>query len=126
MGQKDPQSRRVLVADDEDAIRALVGRVLSRAGFQAVHASDGAEAIECLDAALFDAIVLDLMMPRVDGFGVLEHLIETQPLMVEKTIILTAFPKAAVRERVHQLCGVLSKPFEFDELVSMVNECASR
>jgi DNA-binding response OmpR family regulator len=126
MGQRDLQSRRVLVADDEDAIRALVGRILSRAGFQPVHASDGAEAIECLDSTLFDAVVLDLMMPRVDGFGVLKHLIETQPLMVEKTVVLTAFPRAAVQERVHQLCCVLSKPFELGELISAVSECARR
>lgn len=117
---------RVLVVDDEDAIRALVSRVLVRAGFDAEQAGDGAEAIERLDTAKYDAVVLDLMMPRVDGFGVVEHLIETQPRMVEKTVVLTAFPKTAVRERLHHLCGVLSKPFELNDLVAMVEECARR
>lgn len=117
---------RVLIADDEDAIRTLVARVLTRAGFQPVQAADGAEAIERLDQNSYDALVLDLMMPRVDGFGVVEHLIETQPLMVEKSIVLTAFPQAAVKERLHHLCCVLSKPFELSELVSMVEQCARR
>ena len=118
--------RRVLVADDEDSIRTLVSRMLRRAGFDPVEASDGQHAIECLDADRFDAVVLDLMMPRVDGFGVVEHLIATQPAMIEKTIIMTAFPKTAAKERLHHLCCIVSKPFDVEELVQLVTECAKR
>jgi DNA-binding response OmpR family regulator len=114
------------VVDDEIAIRTLVARVLSRAGFDPVQAVDGAQAIEFLAADSFDAIVLDLTMPRVDGFGVVEHLIETQPRMVEKTVVVTAFPKTAVRQRLHHLCSVLSKPFELSELISIVEACTRR
>jgi CheY-like chemotaxis protein len=117
---------RVLVADDESSIRMLVSKVLRRAGFDAVEASDGQEAIEHLDGEQYDAIVLDLMMPRVDGFGVVDHLIETNPRMVEKTVVMTAFPKAAAKERLHHLCCILSKPFEVAELVQLVRECAER
>ncbi|HYR29013.1 MAG TPA: response regulator [Thermoanaerobaculia bacterium] len=113
---------RVLVADDEEAIRLLVVRVLRRAGFDAVEATDGQHAIEQLDAQRFDALVLDLMMPRVDGFGVVNHLIDTQPRMIEKTVVITAFPQKAARERLHHLCGILSKPFETSELVQLVAE----
>ena len=116
----------VLVVDDEDAIRILVARALRHAGFRPVQAADGVEAIECLDRAAFDAIVLDLMMPRVDGFGVMEHLIQTQPLMIEKTVVLTAFPAAAVKQRLHHLCCVLSTPFELHELISTVGTCVRR
>ena len=117
---------RVLVADDEDAIRKLVSRMLARGGFDPVEASDGRHAIEKLDAGAFDAVVLDLMMPRVDGFGVVDHLIETQPRMIEKTVVMTAFPKTAMRERLHHLCRVISKPFDMDELLHIVRECAQR
>jgi CheY-like chemotaxis protein len=117
---------RVLVADDEDAIRTLVSRMLARGGFDPVEASDGRQAIEKLDAGAFDAVVLDLMMPRVDGFGVVDHLIETQPRMIEKTVVMTAFPKTAMRERLHHLCRVISKPFDMDELLHIVRECAQR
>ncbi|HET7435313.1 MAG TPA: response regulator [Thermoanaerobaculia bacterium] len=115
---------RVLVADDEDSIRILVKRMLDRAGFEVTEARDGEEAIEWLDKREFDAILLDLMMPRVDGFGVVEHLIGTKPLMMEKTIVMTAFPKTAARERLHHLCSIISKPFDLDELVRMVRNCA--
>ncbi len=117
---------RVLVADDESSIRLLVSRVLKRAGFDPVEATDGQDAIEHLDAGDYDVLVLDLMMPRVDGFGVVEHLIETKPRMMEKTVVMTAFPKAAAKERLHHLCCILSKPFEVAELISLVRECAAR
>ncbi|HVG23500.1 MAG TPA: response regulator [Thermoanaerobaculia bacterium] len=117
---------RVLIADDEDAIRTLVCRMLRRTGFDPVEATDGQDAIEQLDAGEFDAVVLDLMMPRVDGFGVVEHLIENKPRMLEKLVVMTAFPKKAAEERLHHLCPVISKPFDMQELVQIVRHCAGR
>lgn len=117
---------RVLVADDEDAIRTLISHMLRRAGFDPVEAPDGQHAIDRLDSGRFDAVVLDLMMPRVDGFGVVEHLIETQPRMMEKIVVMTAFPKAAAKQRLHHLCGIISKPFDMDELLRVVRDCTRR
>jgi CheY-like chemotaxis protein len=117
---------RVLVADDEEPIRRLLLRALRREGFDMYEARDGQEAIEQLDAGDFDALVLDLMMPRVDGFGVVSHIIETKPGMIEKTVVITAFPQTAVKERLHHLCCVLSKPFEMAELIAKVEECTRR
>ncbi|HYC62459.1 MAG TPA: response regulator [Thermoanaerobaculia bacterium] len=126
MSEDGTRSPRVLVADDEDAIRTLVSRMLRRAGFDPLEAKDGQHAIEQLDSNGFDAVVLDLMMPRVDGFGVIDHLINTQPGMIEKTIVMTAFPKTAARERLHQLCCIVSKPFDVEELITLVRDCANR
>ena len=117
---------RVLIADDEHSIRTLVGRMLRRAGFEPFEATDGQDAIDRLDAEEFDALVLDLMMPRVDGFGVLDHLIETKPSMIEKLVVMTAFPKAAAQQRLQHVCCIISKPFEMAELVQLVRERARR
>jgi CheY-like chemotaxis protein len=117
---------RALVVDDEEPIRVLLARVLARAGFEIAEASDGQDAIERLDAGDFDAVLLDLMMPRVDGFGVVDHLIETNPHMIEKTIVLTAFPKTATEGRLHHLCSVLTKPFDVEQLVVLARECAAK
>ncbi len=122
----DPTQKQVLVVDDEISIRTLVVRVLRRAGFDPFEAVDGQDAIEQLGEREFDAIVLDLMMPRVDGFGVIDFLIGTRPNMMQKTVVVTAFPKTAARERLHHLCSILTKPFEVEELVMVVRECASR
>jgi len=125
-GKDEAAAPRVLVVDDEDAIRALVSRLLRREGLEIVQAADGREAIDKLDAERFDAVVLDLMMPRVDGFGVIEHLIDTDPRMIEKVVVTTAYPKAAAKERLHHLCCILSKPFDVDELVTVVRECVEK
>lgn len=116
----------VLVVDDDPDIRRLITRVLDRAGYTTTEASDGQEAIERLGREDFAAVVLDLMMPRVDGFGVVSHMIENRPDMVEKTVVVTAFPKAAAKERLHHLCSVLSKPFDIQELLAVVKSCATR
>ncbi|HEV7919577.1 MAG TPA: response regulator [Thermoanaerobaculia bacterium] len=123
---QEPTARRILIADDQEVIRTLVARVLRRAGFQPFEATDGEDAITQLEAERFDAVVLDLMMPRVDGFGVIEHLIRSQPQMVEKTIVMTAFPQTAAKGRLNHVCAVLAKPFEVTELIRHVQECASR
>jgi CheY-like chemotaxis protein len=123
---QEARASRVLIADDQEVIRTLVARVLRRAGFEAFEATDGEHAIEQLDAAVFDALILDLMMPRVDGFGVLEHLQRSQPRMVKKTIVMSAFPQKGTNERLGHVCALLPKPFEVKELVQRVQECVGR
>src|SRR5947209_3486178 len=103
-GWSAAMSNRILVVDDDHAIRHLVVNILERAGYDTIEAFDGQDAIEHLDHDAIDGIVLDLMMPRVDGFGVVDHLAATRPEMVEKTVMLTAYPLRVVRERVHHLC----------------------
>jgi hypothetical protein len=46
--------------------------------------------------------------------------------MMEKTVVITAFPHAAAKQRLHHLCCILSKPFDMEELIQVVRECASR
>jgi CheY-like chemotaxis protein len=102
-------SPRVLVVDDEPAIRALVAKIVERAGLQVDTAADGVEAIEKMAAHSYEVVVLDLMMPRVDGFGVVEHVRQN---MDEKPalIVATAGDLSAAR----QLDG---KPFRHTQTV---------
>ena len=64
---------RVLVVDDEPAIRALIAKIVQRAGFVVDTARDGAEAIEKLDGGDYSVLVIDLMMPNIDGYDVIDH-----------------------------------------------------
>lgn len=118
--------KRVLIADDDESIRRLVAKVLSRAGFDTTEAVDGQEAIELLAREHFDAVVLDIMMPRLDGFGVMSRLVDQASDMVRKTVVVTAFSKAATSKRLRDICPVLAKPFEVEELVAAVKECIVR
>jgi CheY-like chemotaxis protein len=116
---------RVLVVDDEESIRTLIQRLLSKNGFAVETAPDGERAIERIANEHFDAVVLDLMMPRLDGFSVLRHLIATNPGLVPKTVVATAFPVDATRAQLEEVCRVIIKPFDAAELIEAVNECVA-
>jgi len=117
---------RVLVVDDEEPIRILIQRLLSKHGFSVETAQDGASAIDKTAHEDFDAVVLDLMMPRIDGFTVLRQLIDTNPDLVSRTIVATAYPKDVANRQLDEVCQVIIKPFDTKELVGAVAECVKR
>jgi DNA-binding response OmpR family regulator len=114
----------VLVVDDEAAIRALVAKIIERAGFDVETARDGREAIEKLHEADYDVLVIDLMMPNIDGYGVVDYLRERggqQPAV----ILITAADSAAVRKMDGALVhSVLRKPFDIDVLADLISAAA--
>lgn len=114
---------KVLVVDDDDAIRNMVERVLRREQYEVHSARDGFEAIEKLSQNDYGTVLLDLMMPRVDGHGVLRFLDEEHQ-SPPRVIVMTANVQAAF-ETVEQppVFRVLSKPFDIHHLVSHVREC---
>ena len=105
---------RALVIDDEEPIRQMIARVLARDGFVVEAASDGHEAIQMIDHNGYDFVVLDLMMPRVDGFGVLRHLTECHPELLPNVIVATAMYSNAVD--FPRVAGILHKPFDLGDL----------
>ena len=84
---------KALVVDDDEPIRKLLAKVVEHAGFTVQTAKDGAEAINRIDENGYDVILLDLMMPRVDGYQVLDHLRDEHPDKVRCTIVATAVPE---------------------------------
>jgi signal transduction histidine kinase/CheY-like chemotaxis protein len=80
----------VLVVDDEKSVRALVIETLAGTGYELREAADGEEALERIAARRPDAIVLDLMMPKLDGFGVLERLQADPETRRIPVVVLTA------------------------------------
>jgi len=114
---------RVLVVDDDESIRVLIQRLLGKHGFMVETASDGAAALEKVSKEDYDALVLDLMMPRVDGFTVLRQLIASKPELVAKTVVATAYPKDVAKRQLDEVCRVIIKPFDTAELVQAVSEC---
>jgi DNA-binding response OmpR family regulator len=110
----DSYKPKALVIDDEEPIRSMIARVLARDGFAVEAAADGQEAIRMLDGGDYDFVVLDLMMPRVDGFGVLRHLKESHPELLPNVIVATAMYSDAVN--FPQIAGVLHKPFDLGDL----------
>ena len=85
---------RVLVAEDDAMVRRLLATILEKGGYQVVQAGDGAEALHRLDEQAVDAIVLDLLMPVMDGLRFLHELREARGLDVP-VLVLTASLNAA-------------------------------
>ena len=120
------QRQRVLVADDDQSIRQLVSTIVKRESFIVDAASDGLEAIDCLKRHEYAVVLLDLMMPRMDGFGVIEWLKNNPPLIKPIIIVITAYADQRFKEvDAEQVSGVLRKPFEVSELGNLVRACVT-
>ena len=115
----------VLLVDDNEATSALVTALLQRE-FAIETATDGYAAIEQLKTRRYDAILLDLRMPQLDGFGVLEHLQEHSPETLRRVLIVSAAlgEREVERLRDYDVCGVIRKPFEVEALLDAVKTCA--
>lgn len=119
------QRKKVLVVDDDDAIRTMVERVLRREHFEVESARDGFEAIEKLAQTEYATVLLDLMMPRIDGHGVLRFL-ETERPIEKKVIVMSANIQGAHEtQSARPVYRVLPKPFDIRQLITHVKECAA-
>src|SRR3954467_13101389 len=119
---------RVLVIDDEAPIRLLCRVNLEAEGMQVLEAADGPTGLERAREALPDVILLDVMMPGLDGWQVAEELLDSESTSSIPIVFLTA--RAAVRDRARglDLGGIdyVTKPFNPVELAPLVLDLIDR
>lgn len=119
------EQRCVLVADDEPDIREVLRLYLENAGYRVVEAADGEQALAVLDAEAIDLCLLDIMMPKVNGYDVLRHLRASGPT---PTILISA--KGQDAEKIIGLDlgadDYLVKPFNPLEAVARANSLMRR
>lgn len=115
----------VLLVDDNEATCTLITALL-QADFVVHVAGDGGEAIERLKTTQYSAILLDLLMPVVDGYAVLDFLNAERPDLLPQVLVVTAALGAREMQRVHgyEVRRVIPKPFEVDALYNAVRECS--
>ncbi|HYQ47286.1 MAG TPA: response regulator [Polyangiaceae bacterium] len=118
-----PVGRRVVLAEDDGAMREMLATVLGEAGYQVTTVNDGAELHRLLHeppGARFDLIVTDVNMPGASGLDVIDRL--RQHGDNTPVILVTAFPQTDIRARAHDLgLRLLAKPFELDTLRAAVD-----
>ncbi|UJA19616.1 response regulator [Thermoleophilia bacterium SCSIO 60948] len=118
------ESQLILIAEDEPDIRELATLVLERAGYRTIAFSDGASALEGARNKAPDLCLLDVMMPRMNGFEVLSAIKSDAELSGVKTIICTATiqDERDVREGGPGADAYIRKPFSTAELQGTVDE----
>ena len=115
---------RILIVDDEpEMVRGLEDN-LRFEGYQTLTAGNGADALAVAAREAPDLIVLDLMMPRVDGYGVLQHLNAKHPDKLACTIIASAVPETEILKRFNlPVFRIHPKPFDMTKLIADIREC---
>ena len=122
--EKQPEHCGILVVEDDPAIRRLVKMVLTREGYPVEVAADGVEAVLKLGVTDYDVIILDLMMPNLDGFSFVETLAANDPARLTKIIVTSAASPGVIKARMKgQPFDVLPKPFDIQVLTERVKAC---
>src|SRR4030067_959322 len=125
MSGPSPKAARILVVDDAATIREVIRRYLERDGFEVMEAADGDTALDVVEEVEPDLVVLDLMLPGLDGLRLTRRLREHSAVPV---LMLTA--KGAVEDRIEGLelgaDDYVVKPFDPKELASRVRAVLRR
>jgi len=118
------QTREILVVEDDRAIRRLFKMVLEREGYRVQEAADGVEAVLKLGLSEYDVIVLDLMMPNLDGFAFMSTFADHDASRLKKIIVTSAASPQIITERMRGTpFDTLPKPFDLLDLVTRVRAC---
>jgi DNA-binding response OmpR family regulator len=122
--QKTAAMRKILIVDDEPNIVMSLEYTFKKNNFEVFIARDGQEALDILQNQLPDVIILDVMMPLVDGFETLEQIKKNEKLQHCKVMFLSAKNKESDIEKGMALGAdaYLTKPFSIKKVVEQVNE----
>lgn len=113
---------QILIVDDDPAIRQLLTDVMEMDGHHVRAAVDGLAAIRALETYRPDFIVLDVMMPQLDGYGVLRHIRSREGEQVPVLMLTAAAePDAAARAWADGVDYYLAKPFTADEVMYLID-----
>ncbi len=119
-----PLEPAVLIVDDDTETALMMKSIVEAAGWAARIASDGCSAIAAILGGSVDAMILDLLMPGIDGFSVLDYLRQYQPALLARTIVVSGLP-APVRDlhATPDVCAIFEKPLRPGALLDALARC---
>jgi CheY-like chemotaxis protein len=116
---------RALVVDDDPGLQRLFETLLVRGGFFVEHATNGTFAWEAIQRQSFSVILLDLVMPEVNGYEFLERVARERRELLSRIIVTTGVAQRVLdRVDTSMIWGVIRKPFDIDELLRSATLCA--
>lgn len=110
----------IVLIDDEFGLADVVAATLSDAGYRVFAAVNGAQGLDVMAEHPPDLVLLDYMMPLLDGPGVVKAMRADPKLAHLPVILMSAMPEAVVQRRTTDYVGFLRKPFEFEQLIEAV------
>lgn len=113
----------VLVVEDDFATREALRRILEAEGCTVDLAIDGEKAVGCLARTSFDAVVLDLALPKLSGTDVMEYIASTNPAQLSAIVVVTGLEAQEIRKLFPAVRETLSKPVMPTKLVASVRRC---
>lgn len=117
---------KILIVDDEHVVCDALARQLKDVGYHVVVAYSGTSAIEIIKEQIFDVALIDIRMPKINGFGVLRELRDRSTST--KAIMMTAY--ADIRSAVDSITlgaiDIISKPVDVDEVIMTISRCLNR
>jgi DNA-binding response OmpR family regulator len=120
-GERDGDAGDILVVDDDEDLRSSVAALLEDEGYTVRTCANGKEAVEAIERARPALVVLDLMMPVMSGWEVVEWVKSYEVVSIDRLLILTA-----ASERCPAALPMIAKPFHADQLLAAVRERAPR
>lgn len=113
-------AQTILTVDDSRVMRDMLKAALTGAGFNVLQAVDGQDGLEVTKDHVPDAIISDLNMPKLDGFGFIEEIRKDSRFASVPVLVLTTEVSAEKKARARQVgaTGWITKPFDQDKLVS--------
>jgi CheY-like chemotaxis protein len=122
------ESPLILIADDEDDIKMILGMYLETCGFRVLTAYDGLDAIERIKESKPDLILMDIMMPVLDGVEVTRQIKATEETRDIPIVMLTAAAQSEMVERALKAGAeeYIAKPFEPDRVKEIIDRILSR
>lgn len=110
----------ILVVDDEPLIAVALEAALEDAGYEVVTAANGRQGLECLAEAQADLVLLDMMMPVMNGPAMLAAMVADPALAGIPVIILSSLPEATIRNRIDAVTAILRKPYTIHQVLGEI------
>lgn len=117
-------SNKILIVDDDPYILMSLEFLMKKHGYSVMVARNGSEALELLDSQEPDLVLLDIMMPDVDGYAICQHIKSTQKLQDAKVVFMSAKTKEVDIQKGYDLGASLyiTKPFSTRDLMKQIQE----
>jgi DNA-binding response OmpR family regulator len=114
--------RTIIIIDDEFGLSDVLAETLSDSGYRVFTAVNGMQGLELMAEHQPDLVLLDYMMPLLDGPGVRRAMQADPKLAQIPVVMMSAMPEAVVRRRTQDYFAFLRKPFDFDALLTVVTK----